>query len=234
MNRLKSISVAVILMFCCVRPASAEMISTLSSWNGSDHAYPFGYPNTATYGQTITVPADGNTQLDSFSFEMELPTSLVFRGEVYAWNGSEATGLSLFESPQMTTTENGGYQLITFNTGGIDLTGGNQYVLFASISKDYLIDQSAGSGTWGYVSGNAYSGGQFVYINNGGDTSQWTSTSWFPLQGDPSLAFQADFSIPSISAVPAPSSVLLLGIGILCMGGFAWRRHWLATARAVL
>ena len=71
-----------------LRHATAgTMIDTTSSWDGSNFIGGFGYPNTATYGQTVTTP-NGDTVLDSFSFEMDLPANLLFRGEVYAWNGS--------------------------------------------------------------------------------------------------------------------------------------------------
>src|SRR5206468_2937367 len=110
------------------------------------------------YGQTVTVPASAQI-LKGFTFEMNLPASVVFRGEVYAWNGSMASGASLFESTSQSTSGSG-FQAITFTLpgGGVPLTSGGQYVLFASISKD----PASGVGTWGYSQlSNPYSGGDF-------------------------------------------------------------------------
>ena len=153
--------------------AQSTTISTISGWSGSGIS-PFGLPNTQTYGQTVTVPS-GFGVLESFAFEMMLPTSLVFRGEVYAWNGQEATGPALWESAPMTTTTSG-FQLITFNTGGITLTPGNVYVLFATTSKDNAGNPGFPQGEWGFTTG--YSGGSFVYNNNGTSTAQWFSPVW--------------------------------------------------------
>ena len=65
-----------------------------------------------------------------------------------------------------------------FGTGGISVTPGAQYVVFASIDKDF--EQCAGGYVlgWADVSDTVYSGGTFVYQNNGGDESQWTATPW--------------------------------------------------------
>ena len=69
---------------------------------------PFGYPDTATYGQVITAPAD-DTQLDSFTFFMAISTgTVVMRGEVYAWDGQKATGPNLFESAPQTVSNTSG------------------------------------------------------------------------------------------------------------------------------
>src|SRR5690349_21061436 len=79
--------------------AFAKHINTLGAWDGSSYVEPFGCPDTTTYGQVITVPK-GETTLDKFTFEWKnLDTgSFVARGEVYAWNGSMATGSALWES----------------------------------------------------------------------------------------------------------------------------------------
>jgi hypothetical protein len=187
--------------------------TTPPHWNGSSSVSGFGYPGvgsgrgTATFGQTVTVPAT-DTTLDSFTFEMKLPTGLLFRGEVYAWDNTahHATGTALYESGPTHTTNAGAFQPITFNTGGINLTAGAYYVLFASISEDYAADampppNGAGKGSWGLIPLNSpggpdpYPGGDFFFLNNGGDTSQWTTTTWgseAPLD----LAFKASFSSP--------------------------------------
>jgi hypothetical protein len=75
-------------------------INTLKDWNGSQYIFPFGCPSITTYGQVITVPAI-KTQLNNFTFAWRNYSgsgSMVVRGEVYAWDGTKATGASAFES----------------------------------------------------------------------------------------------------------------------------------------
>ncbi len=165
-------------------------IDTTPSWDGSNTVAYFGHPNTATYGQTITAPA-GGAVLTDFTFYMKVPSTCVFRGEVYAWDGTKATGSALWEGPPIATND-AAFNPVTFNTGGVALSGGQQYVLFASVSRD----SGSGQGPWGYTGSNVYSGGHFVFINNGMDPSQWTTINWttlYPTNGD--LAFKADFLI---------------------------------------
>ena len=79
-----------------------------------------------------------------------------------------------------------------FTPNGISVTPGAQYVLFASIDKDY--EQCTGDYelAWGSVSDDAYLRGTFVYQNNSGDESQWTSSAWSVYGAD--LAFKAYLS----------------------------------------
>src|SRR3954451_16866774 len=77
-------------------------VSTLGAWNGFTAQSFFGMPNSQTYGQVINVPVI-DTHLASFQFEMNLPASVSFRGEVDAWDGSKASGSSLFESAPTST-----------------------------------------------------------------------------------------------------------------------------------
>ncbi|HEY8750448.1 MAG TPA: hypothetical protein VIM11_20860 [Tepidisphaeraceae bacterium] len=195
----------------CAAVAHASTISTPLT-TGVMNA--FGTPNTQTYGQTITTPADHFLQ--SFSFYMDLPAALAFQGEVYAWDGSEAAGSALYENAPVSTA-GAGMQQITFNVGGANLIAGRQYVLFASSSK--LANGGNLQGPWGISSTN-YTGGNFVFINSGTTPSLWTSTPWFqislPNNGD--LAFTAEFS-PTANVVPLPRSewsglILLGGVGL--------------------
>ena len=173
---------------------SPPWTSGVSSGFGVSGAPAYRIPN---YGQTVTVPAT-DTVLDSFTFYVDLPTNLIFRGEVYAWNP--------IESGQTSTTSYGsGYSphAITFNTGGIPLTAGTQYVLFITTSRDYAANVAAGitaTGFVGYTPTDTYSGGDWVYMDDGGNPNLWTTLGWwhpalfFPGQDD--LAFTATFSPP--------------------------------------
>ncbi len=90
-------------------------------------------------GQVVTVPSE-DPVLDSFTFYIKSfgsPSTIVLRGEVYAWDGTKATGPNRWEGPQRTLTPPSTFQEVTFNTGGVQLAAGQQYVLFASVSKDY-------------------------------------------------------------------------------------------------
>lgn len=64
--------------------AGADSIDTTPSWDGDYSVLPFGYDNTATYGEVVTAPGGA---LTSFKFYMNQP-SFTFEGYVYAWDGS--------------------------------------------------------------------------------------------------------------------------------------------------
>lgn len=185
------------------------VIDTTPSWVGIPVGL-FGPSHTETYGQTVTVPLT-DPVLKSWTFYMQLDTATHFQGEVYAWNGKMATGPNLFESPVMTTTNSNAFQAITFDTGGLALTPGDTYVLFASTSKDA---RSGGGGDWGIVSGSAYTGGAFYFMNNGNHPTQWTADFWDPGLTGFDLAFKADFDSPA--AVPEPSAPRMLLATVLC------------------
>ncbi len=168
-------------------------IDTTPYWNGTSFISSFGYPNTATYGQVVTVPSTSDAVLKGFSFYVNLPNTCTFRGYVYAWDGAKATGAALYESPTRSTTGSGNYEEVAFETGGIALTPGTQYVLFASTSEEV----GSGSGRWGSPSQDVYtgSGNTFVFLNNGTNLAQWTTTTWSTISMD--LAFRATFVKPT-------------------------------------
>jgi hypothetical protein len=171
-------------------------INTLKKWDGRQFINWFGCPNTTTYGQVITVPA-GVTHLNRFIFTWaNVPGSsgsMVVRAEVFAWDGSKATGSSLYERKRSISFGDSAFHLETFkSTTGISVTPGAQYVLFASIDKDfekctnnYILD-------WGAVRDSLYGGGTFVFQNNGGNENNWTNVAWNTFGID--LAFEAFFS----------------------------------------
>lgn len=129
---------------------------------------------------------------------------------MYAWDDDSASGAQLFSSPVVDRSING-FQLTTFDTGGIALTPGASYVLFASISGL----QGAGLGSWGRPDGNVYSGGEFVLLDNGMDASMWTTSAWVTGDNGPGgdLAFEATFASHS-NSVPEPSPLLLIGAAL--------------------
>ncbi len=199
--------------------AQVQAVTTISTLPFGSRVSPFGEPDTATYGQTITAPAYDNI-LESFSFWLNdeypsVPDPVEFAAYVMAWNIDRATGPVLWQSVMQTTTNNGGadgLEEFAFNTGGLALIPGNQYVLFLSASN--FIDTGI-KGTAGSVFGRtAYAGGYFVFMNNGSDFSVLTKNPWANITTE-DWAFEASF-------IPAPGALLLGSIGIGCVN---WLRR---------
>jgi len=212
-NNICLLVVAVVLLLATSTTASTFTISTMEDWRGATVQF-FGNPNSATYGQTIVAPTFG--QLNSFSFLINLPKNVIFRGYVYEWSNTSAraVGSPLFQGRPMSTTTNSSFQVITFRIPNpLPLVPGRFYVMFASTSNDQ-ISSALGEGSWGLVNNVTTSGGNFVYLSNGANTFQWTSTAWnyYGVPGR-SAAFTAEFSYsqppgptPTPFPQPPPSS----------------------------
>jgi len=217
-KRINSIRFTLAVVFAFAASASyATNINTFPAANAS--IAPFGETDTATYGQTITIQA-GSTQLDSFSFALNdyLNSDTVdFAAYVMGWDSanSKATGGVLYASAQFTTTNNGGadgYEYFTFNTGGLNLVAGSQYVLFLNASN--FFDGDYGTAYMPLATNNPYSGGGAVYINNGSNFGQLTTTGWADLSGAGyDMGFTANFSAGSVP--DAGSSLLMAGCALL-------------------
>ena len=196
MSRRASLPAACALAFACAALAStpASAISTYGAWDGSNYVDPFGCDSTATYGQVITVT--GKTTLNNFAFSWatynNTTGSMVVRGEVYAWDGTKATGNALWESqPRKIAFHDSAFHVESFKPGALPLTLHQQYVLFASFSKDFGSCKNNYELKWGLINNeSAYRKGTFVYQNNGADASQWTTASWNTTYGG-DLAFKA-------------------------------------------
>ncbi|MEO8653376.1 MAG: IPTL-CTERM sorting domain-containing protein [Ramlibacter sp.] len=191
------------------------LVDTNPSWDGSSGISPFGNPNTATYGQIVTVPA-GESSLTGFSFQInDGGTAFPLRGEVYAWDSvnSRATGAALYESPVTSTAGVNGFRALSF-TPSIAVAAGQQYVIFATVSRDPAV----GTSTWGLLANNtAYPGGQMVFLNNGANVALWLTSSWALVPLD--LAFTVQFGVLSaIAPVPTLSQWMLMLLSVLMAG----------------
>ncbi len=166
----------------------------------------FGVGGTATptYGQTIVSPTEQT--LRSFTFLIQLPTAVIFRGEVYAWDGTKATGAALYQSGPRQTTDPAVFEAITFDTGGVALAAGASYVLLATTLRD---TSPAGRGAFGARGDNPYTGGTYVYQNNPSVLTPWDGTNGGVFGPAVDLAFVAVFDAkPTLTlAAAAPASI---------------------------
>ena len=206
MNLVCSARLAVLA--CCALagfPAAASAATTIGTAPpAGDFQCQWGVPNTATYGETVLVP-QGDNILDRFTFYVTqyrdpitgLPTGpadIVYKAYVYEWSGGKAVGSPVWQSaePQTVTTTTAA-QAVTTETGGVALNSGSQYVLFLSVSETYELNASGAIACWMYPgSFPHYSDGDWVFLNDGGDETRWTTQTWSATGDD--VAFTASFS----------------------------------------
>ncbi len=200
--------------------ASSVANTSYNNFTGySDYWHPLGYPDTATYGETFTAPTNGDDTLTSVTFYMGDPFAagdIIMSAYLATWTGTNAG--SLVGSTFPFDYGNTGPSAITIGGGGLTLTPGASYVFFLSISESYGLS----SGQTYIVPGSAtIPGGNFVYSNNGGDFNALFTNAWDTTGLKPDWAIDAEFT--NGSSVPEPSSLLLLGTGLL--GGLGTLRR---------
>lgn len=115
---------------CCECPDTAAACYELMSL--------VACPAGIAVGQTITVPSNGDTDLVSFGigvYSTLVGVSVGMVAEVYAWDGSQPTGSPLYTSPLTPLADYGSNAqevLPIFETGGLQLQAGGQYIIAAS------------------------------------------------------------------------------------------------------
>lgn len=230
--KLASVSLGAVVALALAGAVHAEtLIDTTPSWDGSNYIWPFGdRPNTPTYGQVVTVPIT-DPVLAEFSFYMRLsptsPEDSTFRGYVAQFDAgaNSITGPLLYTSSLRTVSDRVDFTRVTFDTGGLSLSPGQQYVLFASVLGE--MDSVADSSYWGLTDPGAYAGGELIFSNFGGalddlDTVRWENF----IAGD--MAFDARFA-GGVSPVPE-AGPLLGAVPFLGLLGYSLRRRFQRAA----
>jgi hypothetical protein len=202
-----------------------EIFTNNPAWDNSSGVGSWGNGGaTPTYGQTITVPADGNNILNSFTFHVARlgvsTSSINFFAYVQSWNGTQTTGSPLFTSGLLATNASPDFSTYTVNPN-LALTPGNVYVLYFSTVG--VANANTNSYGFGLTTSDTYAGGGFFYSNQdfpdpaAGSLSD-LNTTWGNRAGD--LAFTATFS----GATPEPQSLGMCALGLVLVG-LALRSH---------
>lgn len=163
------------------RVGSAQAALTEIWVPGGVFSYGIGFSDDrmSTIGQVITAPPE-DVYLHRFGFYFwfwwyfgdERPP---LHAAVYEWNGSRAVGSPLFVSdPYRHPPDNWDDVWGIFETGGLKLVPGKQYVAF--LTTDFL--RVPHDGAVGFSYENEYPGGHFVWQQNHGDPSRFTTVDW--------------------------------------------------------
>ncbi|MDE3246800.1 MAG: PEP-CTERM sorting domain-containing protein, partial [Acidobacteriota bacterium] len=167
--------------------------------------------DTTTYGEVFTTPDALNTELDSFSLfvrSLNGNTSYLYAG-VATWVSGGA-GTSLFTS-SVFNGQFADWSEISIGTGGIALTPGQQYVAYFSVEG---LSSGTGASLQMGLSNDANTLG-FAFDNAGGGSPLHANWAGCQANCNTQVAGTMEFSNPGHQQVPEPTSVALLGLGLL-------------------
>ena len=207
---------------------ATQSIDTHTGWNGSMSMGPFGEPDTATFGQSITTD-DAGGLLQSFTFYLE-PLDLDIRAYVFQWDGMKTVGSALFASQTFNIGASfSGFKAVTVSTDGLKLGANTQYALVFSSSG--IQAEKYNTNNWAVRSTNVYSGGEFIFHNSGNDINSlgadfgWDCGDGCGFMGNGAdLVFKAQIdALPPVGNVPEPGTYALLLAGLALVGTAARR-----------
>ncbi len=225
-SRVGGVAGVAILFSMVFAPLGATTIdTTFPAWDTSSSVSTFGRPNSATYGQTVTVPVVDLTLVEmQMAFDGLNQVAVSFRPYLYDWDGTKATGPALWTGPLETADTTAGYQTFTWvpNVTGV---AGDTWVFFVSTSADSGPDAG---GKWAQPQNqNLYAGGAFVFINNGSDPSGWTTDPWTQnfLGSGADMTFSATWQQEPGTPIPEASTwIMCVSAGILTLILYRRRR----------
>lgn len=192
--------------------AGAAQAATYSNTPDGDFIEPFGFPESATYGEVITPTVSG--LLTSFTLSLNGGVGGSLQGSVGTWNGTAAFSLgfgspsTLYTSAATPSGSGGGF---TF-TPNVWVTAGNQYVLFLSV---FGLNASTTT-TMPTAAPGAVGIDYFVWNNS---NSPYENAAWDYFAGPIDVATSY-----TVSAVPEPSVWAMMIIGFAAVGWMAYRR----------
>ncbi len=197
--------VAILFFVVVVSLGATTINTTFPAWDTSSSVSTFGRPNTATYGQTLTVPAVDLTLVEMQMAFDAFGAAVSFRPYLYDWDGTKATGPALWSGPLETSDSTAGFQTFTWipNVMG---AAGDTWVFFVSTAADSGPDAG---GKWAQPqSQNLYAGGGFVFLNNGSDPSEWTTDAWTQnfLGSGTDMTFSATWEPDANGGTPIPET----------------------------
>ena len=131
------IAVMILLLVVSVPPnVSGGQIVVDTNLPTNNYASPFGNPFVTTIGQAFVAPRYGTgLTLDSFGFYLQGPSTETIRGYLYSWDGMEATGPAIFSGKEQALPGSGGFDLVSWDTGGVMLTPGKAYLFISSTAE---------------------------------------------------------------------------------------------------
>ena len=224
---------AAVLLLVAGGPLAAQNIDTgapppNAAWPKTPFGRPAGGTQFGSVGQSFTVEAGAATRLTDFQFwisNVDGFGAAQYHAYVFPWDAAtrRITGDFLFRSALQTGTDSPGPVPLSFATGGLDLVGGQRYIAVLSTAElaatpagtfGGLFESTAGANADPYPGGAAYT---LVSLYSAGLPGVVGGT-WTVAGGNTSghdFAFRAAFTTAAVTPIPEPSTVVLLGTGVL-------------------